>query len=345
MWMVNNETPFAAACNWTLDKSAAKIWVVAVKATFDILPDGSTRIAEQQEEPLYGEIYAGEAGKTSVVYDGDLGGTKHRTDVVMNGFAYAPAGRAATEITVTMRIGGLVKTLQVFGDRLWHRGVVGLAMTRPAPFTKMPITYERAFGGWDRISKNPADQRLEPRNPIGEGFATRKQHLVNTRAPNIEYPRQLISSWRDRPQPAGFGVVASHWMPRLKYAGTYDAAWQKEQFPLLAADFDPRFFQCTPEDQQATLRGGETVELTNLTPGGRLAFELPRHRLGFETRFGERRVHHSGNLHTVILEPATPRVIMVWQTTLPVGNKDVDYLDETIVFEKETIGKQPAVAG
>ena len=45
MWMVNNQTPFAAACNWNLDKNAAKIWVVAVKATFDILPDGSTRIA------------------------------------------------------------------------------------------------------------------------------------------------------------------------------------------------------------------------------------------------------------------------------------------------------------
>ena len=141
MWMVNNQTPFATACNWVLDKDAAKSWVVAVKGTFDILPDGSTRMAEQQEDPLYGEIYAGEAGKTSIVYDGDLGGAKHRTDVVLNGFAYAPAGRTATEIMVTMRIGGLVKTLQVFGDRLWQRGVVGLAMTRPAPFARMPIVY------------------------------------------------------------------------------------------------------------------------------------------------------------------------------------------------------------
>lgn len=343
MWMVNNQTPFAAACNWVLDKDAAKSWVVAVKATFDILPDGSTRIAEQQEDPLYGEIYAGEAGKTSIVYDGDLGGAKHRTDVVLNGFAYAPAGRTATEIMVTMRIGGLVKTLQVFGDRLWQRGVVGLAMTRPAPFASMPIVYERAFGGWDRIPKNPADQRLEPRNPIGAGFATRDEHLVNTAVPNIEDPRQLISSWKDRPQPVGFGVVASHWMPRLKYAGTYDAAWQQERFPLLAADFDPRFFQCAPEDQQTTLRGGEAVELTNLTPDGRLTFDLPRLWLGFETRFGERRVDHRANLHTVILEPAIPRVITVWHTTLPVANRDVDYLDETIVFEKDAINEQAAV--
>ena len=166
---------------------------------------------------------------------------------------------------------------------------------------------------------------------------------MNTPVPNVEDPRQLISSWKDRPQPAGFGVVASHWMPRLKYGGTYDAAWQKNRFPLLAADFDPRFFQCAPEDQQAALRGGETVELTNLTPDGRLTFELPRLWLGFETRFGERRVDHRANLHTVILEPAIPRVIMVWHTILPVLNRDVDYLDETFVFEKGAIDRQMAV--
>lgn len=343
MWLVNNQTPFAAACNWVLDKDAAKSWVVAVKATFDILPDGSTRIAAEQSEALYGEIYAGDAGTTSILYDGDLGGAKQHTDVVLTGFAYAPPDRTVTETMATLRVGSLVKTLQVFGDRLWHRGVVGLAMSRPAPFTKMPIVYERAFGGWDRTPADPADQRLEPRNPIGRGFATREQHLEDTLVPNVEDPRRLIASWNDRPTPAGFGVVASHWMPRLRYAGTYDAAWQKERFPLLAADFDPRFYQCAPEDQQVRLRGGEPVELRNLTADGRLRFALPRISLGFETRFGERRIDHRARLHTVILEPEVPRVIMVWHTTLPVANREVDYLDETIVFEKTPVDEPAAV--
>jgi hypothetical protein len=343
MWEVNNQTPFAAACNWVLDKSAAKSWVIAVKATFDILPDGSTQLADQQEDAQYGEIYAGEAGKTSIVYDGDLGGSKQRTDVVLNGFAYAPPDRRVTETTVTMKVGRIAKTLMVFGDRRWERGVVGLAMSSPAPFERIPIVYERAFGGWDRTSPNPADQRLEPRNPIGVGFAVREAHLLHSLLPNIEDPRYLISSWKDRPPPAGFGVVASHWMPRLKYAGTYDAMWQKERFPLLAADFDPRYFQCAPEDQQTTLRGDETVELINLSPGGRLVFSLPKVWLGFQTRFGEQRIDHRSSLHTVILEPAKPRVIMVWHTILPVPNRDVDYLDETIVFEKDVIEAEAAV--
>ena len=39
----------------------------------------------------------------------------------------------------------------------------------------------------------------------------------------------------------------------------------------------------------------------------------------------------------MIIEPDHPRVILVWQSTLAVRN-DGDYLDETIVTEKEYLG-------
>ena len=64
-------------------------------------------------------------------------------------------------------------------------------------------------------------------------------------------------------------------------------------------DLDDRFFLCSPEDQRPAefLRGGEPVELTNLTPTGRLAFALPRVAFGFETVFrGGDRVRHRGRL-------------------------------------------------
>ena len=53
------------------------------------------------------------------------------------------------------------------------------------------------------------------------------------------------------------------------------------------------------------------------------------------TRFGRDRVDHGARLHTVILEPDHPRVIMVWHTSLPCPNSRVDYLDRTVIFEKE----------
>jgi hypothetical protein len=335
MWMLSNRTPFAAERNWSLDKNAGKSWVVGVKGTFDILPNGTTRLAEKQEKVLYVEEYYGEPGKSSLRYDGDLGGPKRSTDVILNGHAYSPMGRMATEVVVSLTVHDITKQLRVFGNRRWKSGVLGLSMTPPDWFERMPLTYERAFGGFDTVSENRQDHRLEPRNPVGSGFAIRPEHLVDQPLPNVEYPNETISSWKDRPRPAGFGVVASYWSPRLQYAGTYDEKWKKERFPLPPNDLDERFVQCAPSDQQTVLRGGEKVELINLTPGGRLTFRLPKVRLGFETRFGRDRVPHQGRLHTVILEPDVPRVMLVWHTTLPCSTSRVDYLDETLIYEKE----------
>jgi hypothetical protein len=200
----------------------------------------------------------------------------------------------------------------------------------------MPITYERAFGGSDYRDENPSKHRIEPRNPIGAGFATRAEHLMDQPLPNVEYPRHLISTWTNRPPPAGFGVIASYWDPRKDFAGTFDENWLKERFPLLPENYDERFNQCSPEDQQAAgfLRGGEPVELINLSPKGRMAFLLPKVRLTFTTRFGKDLMEHRAKIHTVILEPERPRVIMVWCTHLPCHHR-VDRLDVTIITQKE----------
>ena len=50
----------------------------------------------------------------------------------------------------------------------------------------------------------------------------------------------------------------------------------KNIFPFLPPDFDDRYFQMAPPDQQIDYpRGGEEVQLVNLTPEGRLGFQLP----------------------------------------------------------------------
>src|SRR5262249_6220502 len=121
----------------------------------------------------------------------------------------------------------------------------------------------------------------------------------------------------------------------LTYAGTYDEKWLKERLPLWAEDMDDRYFQCAPEDQQVPgfLRGGERVELVNLTPDGRLSFELPRVWPAFTTHFGREKVEHRAELHTVILEPDFPRLSLVYHTRLPCHH-EVDKLDATVVEQK-----------
>jgi hypothetical protein len=335
MWQVNNRTPFAVDRDWVRDRHGAEVWVVVVKATFDIKSDGSVEPSEEQPPVVRSPEYHGDPKKSSLKYDTDIVLTKNRTDVVVNGHACAPRGTSATALDVSFRVGPIEKSLRVFGDRRWN--TVGISA--PQPFTKMPILYERAFGGLDPKSERP-DRDWDWRNPVGRGFAVDAASLDDAMLPNIEWPHRLISSRTDRPEPAGYGAIASHWQPRVSFAGTYDDHWIQTRHPLLPEDLDDRFFQCVGSDQQAPgyLSGGESVQLTNLTPDGVLEFTLPKLYLGFDTHFhgGDHLIHDRRHLHTVVLEPDYPRLSLVWQSTLACHSK-VHKLRHTIVTLKDLI--------
>lgn len=341
MWQIDNRTPFAAERGWTRDRDGAEIWLVAVKATFDIRPDGRTEPAAEQPPVLRAPEYHGEPGHSSVKYDADLILTKRTTDIIVVGHAHAPT--AVTELDVGFKVGPVQKILRVIGDRRWE----GFGASAPRPFEKMPLVYERAFGGVDRKSSQP-DKDWDWRNPVGTGFAVSARNSSGLSLPNVEDPHRLIVTWDDRPSPAGFGAIASHWQPRAALAGTYDDHWVKHRQPLLAEDLDDGYFQCAPVDQQAPafLRGGEPVVLHRLTPGGRLEFRLPKIYLGFDTRFfdGSREIHRNRRLHTVIVEPDYPRVSLVWHSALPCHFK-VQKLQRTIVSLKTELGAVDAPAG
>ncbi len=130
-----------------------------------------------------------------------------------------------------------------------------------------------------------------------------------------------------------------HWPQRRRYGGTYDQAWEAERLPLLPLDFDPRYYQAAPEDQQSQgfLRGGEPVLLEGLHPSGPLSFQLPRVSLVFETVFDDlTRVRHAADIHTVVLEPDLPAVSLVWHTRLECHSR-VTLLRETRIWERRRV--------
>jgi hypothetical protein len=336
MWQVENRTPFAAERGWVRDRNGAEVWLVAVKCTFDITADGSTEVSKEQPPVLRVPEHFGEPGKSSIRYENDLVLTKTTTDVIVIGHAYAPGGNPVSEMEVGFRVGPVQKILRVIGDREWG----GAGRSGPVPFSRMALTYERAFGGVDKQSGHP-EHDWEWRNPVGVGFAASRENATSMALPNVEYPNEPVRSWKDRPRPAGFGAIACHWQPRVGFAGTYDDNWMKTRQPLLPDDFDERYFQFAPPDQQAPsfLHGGEPVLLHRLTPNGELRFTLPKVFLGFDTRFydGSREIHQERKLHTVILEPDFPRVSLVWHSALPCHFK-VQKLDRTIVTLKTVLG-------
>jgi len=332
MWSLNNQTQFAAERTWVRDSRGAETWIVAVKGTFGIQPNGDVALSEEQEPVHRVALFRDDPSASSLIAEADLIRTKCNTDVLLEGVAYAPYRRPTPRVEVRLRVGKIDKALVVHGDRQIEGGFVGVTASPPRPFTEMSITYERAFGGTDESDPDPARHGWEDTNPVGAGFATRPEHALGKPAPNVEYPGAPYNSCRSG-RPAGFGPLASHWQPRRKLAGTYDQRWEDTRMPLLPEDFNDLFFQSAPPDQQSQgfLRGGERVHLENLTPEGTLAFDLPRVTLGFSTRLGNERIDHRAALHTVFLRPATRQVVMVWHTALPCHGKDHKLYETTVV--------------
>ena len=330
MWALDNRTAYAAERNWIRDREGAHRWVVAVKATFDIA-DGGLKLADEQQPPALAPEYFGEPGRSSLKWDSDLLAAKPGTDVLLHGQAHAPRGRPTPRVDVRLRLGDIDKTLSVYGERRYAKSAAG-GITNPAPFESRAIQYEWAFGGPDLTDADSTKHRHDARNPIGKGFTVEPRRREGQPAHCIEYPGKDTS----KVGPAGFGPVDSFWSPRLELAGTYDAEWESSRSPLLPKDYDERHAQCAPTEQQLAtpLRGGERVELTNLTPKGLLKFELPRIYLTFTTHIRGRRVEHRAHLATVLLLPEEMKLAMVWQTALPVTQKDSDYVDSTTIQEK-----------
>jgi len=200
--------------------------------------------------------------------------------------------------------------------------VLGMvSMSRSAPFEKIPLTWERAFGGADTSCHESADHEFYPENPVGRGFMAHysKLKIDGMFLPNIENPAELIKKPRHRSETVGFGMIPPHWQPRSRYAGTYDDTWRKTVSPLPPADLDPRFYSAAAPGLLSPrhLTGGEQVLLEGANRQGRLLFCLPgitpkaRLRCNGEETLQLR-------LDTVIVEPDDARLVLVWRGALNV---------------------------
>ena len=82
---LQNYTRFAAERTWVRDKDGAEIWLVAVKGTYLIQPDGTTKLADEQVPVTRVPEYLGEPENPACSYECDLVHTKPTTDVLLHG--------------------------------------------------------------------------------------------------------------------------------------------------------------------------------------------------------------------------------------------------------------------
>jgi hypothetical protein len=319
MLEIRNKTPFPTAIVPGLDKEGRDTATVVVKGTFDLGRRGAIAPSEQQAPIRHADAFHGDPGVSSVKHEGDACPAKKGTDVVLVG--HASSIRPVPSIDVSLSAGALRKVVRVYGDRVWYRGLGGVAVADPRPFTRMPLVYERAFGGGDLAVDDAASRPRDPRNPLGIGFtsAAEPERIEGVRLPNLEDPDALIATPADRPPPAGFGFIGRHWLPRSSFAGTYDDKWRAERFPFLPTDFDERFFNGAPASlvSPRPFKGGESVHVANASEAGELWFKVPSVGLEIAVSMKGAVGTHAPVLDTLVIEPDDKRVLVTWRATVP----------------------------
>jgi hypothetical protein len=146
-----------------------------VKATFAFAEDAAMPRAEPQ--PIWREeVHHRRSPTQSIRFTTDLVPYRKRADVLFTGDVHAPQGGPVESMRVRLGLSDGARSLL---DKT-------LLVRKREGFSRMPLVYERAFGGLGF-----------PENPFGEGFMEEDP----TGGPNVIYPA-------DPKRVAGFGPIA-----------------------------------------------------------------------------------------------------------------------------------------
>ena len=317
-----NATRMVAGYTMALEPSGRELLVVVIKGTFVLPRNGeSVRLADEQLPLTMADTFTGEPGFSAPVNEMDFAPRKPACDVLLVGHARAPAGQQVTRMRAGLRVGPMERAIEVVGDRVWQAGLGGITMSQPKHFSEMLVSYDRAFGGADRHSEDESEHDAFLPNPVGRGW---HKHLKaawvdGSPMPNIEAIGRPVRSPADRPQPMALGPLGRGWPQRACHAGTYDQQWLDEVFPFLPADFDARYHQAAPPEQQLPLpKGPMDVVLTGFTADGVRQFVLPHFEAPVQI-FPKRGAMETcaALMDTLVFEPDQQRFTMTWRVARP----------------------------
>lgn len=230
---------------------------VLVKRTWTLDPADRWAPAPTQETLVMDpRTLGGESDPTTslVRWDSDLFCVdKPGVDLVVQGDAFAREGTATVmEVSVSVPAAGFARRVLVHGDRVATAEGDRVRFSPPRPFSRMPVRYDRAYGGVDALEGDALFQDLldvpagieYPRNPAGVGYLIAPRALGEGVAlPNLEDPEDRLTParlftedamrWNRAPIPAAFDWCDVTWFPRALALG----------MPALADDPPSRFIE------------------------------------------------------------------------------------------------------
>lgn len=191
--------------------------------------------------------------QSSLVEAGELAPFVPNAAVLLFGHACAPQGRPTPALSARLaliRERNLIdKTAHIFGERAAN------APQHPRPFERVPLVYERTWGGAG------SDE-----NPVG----------VPPGAPGLP----SICDPTNPSKAIGFGPISRQWPQRKRLLSVTDLARIESSVADLPSGFDFRYFNAAPLDQQIEhLRGDEWIVLDGMHPTmPRVQSRLPQMR-------------------------------------------------------------------
>jgi hypothetical protein len=339
-----NATRMLAGYNMGLEPSGRELLVVVIKGTFRFPQPGEphTHIAlhEKQLPLVMADTFTGEPGLSAPVYEVDFAPRKPQCDILLLGNAHAPNGQPASRVDVSLRVGPWQKRFTAVGPRQWACSALTLRASAPQPFVTQALSYDVAFGGTDLHHEDPAEHAAFMANPAGVGFHKhlRKEWVDGQPLPLTEESGHPITDTDGHYRPMSFGPLGRGWAPRAALAGTYDDAWLDKHFPFLPPDFDERYYQAAPPDQQVPLAtftsGPVEVCLSNLTPQGDTRFTIPHlvAPVHIFPKQGERE-DYTAQLDTIVIEPELQRYTLTWRVARPL-KKSMFEIAQVVVGKK-----------
>ena len=333
-----NATRMVAGYTMGLEPSGRELLVVVIKGTFVLPKPGEpVQLADEQLPLIMADTFTGEPGFSAPVLEVDFAPRKHACDVLLTGHARAPVGQQVSRLRAGLRVGPMEKVFDVVGNRVWQAALTSITASAPQPFTEMPVSYDRAFGGADRHSEDESEHDAYLPNPVGRGW---HKHLKNAWVdgaplPNTEEVGRLVKHPNDPCKPMALGPVGRGWPQRARYAGTYDEQWLADVFPFLPGDFDERYYQAAPEDQQVPLpKAPMEVLLSGFTADGPRQFTLPHFEAPVHVfpRRAERE-DYAATLDTIAFDVDAERFTMSWRVARPL-KRNMHEIAQVLVGKK-----------
>ncbi len=333
-----NKTPVPAVVRVTpIDEATARAGLLVAKATFrwgpmppaDVRGAGTAAVELDDQDPLpiFDRDEETELGPLPADVEPREDGS---FEVLVVGEAHAANDRPVRSRQVGVQVGEVRNTLTVHGDRFWQPSG---GISPAEPFLRMPLTYERAFGGTAVVQIDDASYLdiSHPLNPLGRGFDAAAQaqllgkslecpagypRLVDDRRPlsNLEDPRSPITGPHDDPEPYCWTAIPrSIGFSQIRRIRQVRAGVEPDPDSMADETIKDLYRRAHPDWRMKLPQMPVEVALLGLTPDEMVRFLLPALQIVADYVVGERTGVLESSPSTLVLLPSERRFTLVYR--------------------------------